>query len=85
MLSFNLFDYFALCLHNAKDTDRESKYHFQKLVLSLVKARFDDSTIVKVLRLPPVLHDLRAYVNLISRCLWDTCLNQKGFLANTFI
>ena len=60
-------------------TNRETKCHGQKLVFSLVKARFDESTIVQVLRSPPVLHDSRAYVNLISRGLWDTYLNPKGF------
>ena len=45
----------------------------------LVKARFDESTIVQVLRSPPVLHDSRAYVNLISGGLWDICLIPKGF------
>ena len=77
MLSFKLFDYCALYI--MLRTNRETKCHGQKLLFSLVKARFDESTIVQVLRSPPALHDSRAYVNLILRDLWDTCLNPKGF------
>ena len=78
MLSFKLFAYCVLYI--MLTTKRETKCHGQKLVFSLVKARFDESTIVQVLRSPPVLHDSRAYVNLISRGLWDACLNLKAFL-----
>ena len=55
------------------------KCNGQKPVFSLVKAHFDESIIVQVLISPPVLHHSRAYVNLIPRGLWDTCLNPKGF------
>ena len=61
-------------------TNRENQCHVEKLVFSLVKARYDKSTIVQVLRSPPVLYDSHAYVNLIWRGLWDTCLTLKVFL-----
>ena len=80
MLSFKRFDDCTLYLQNVRDTDRETKYHGQKLAFSLVKARFDESTNVQLLRSPPGLHDSRAYVHIISRDLWDTCLNPKIFL-----
>ena len=69
MLSFKLFDYCELYV--MLRTNRVTKCHGQKLVFSIVKVRFDESTIVQVLRSPPVLHDSRAYLNLISRGLWD--------------
>ena len=58
-------------------TNRERQCHAQKLVFSLVKARYDESPILQVLRSPPVLHDSHAYVNLISISLWDTYLNSR--------
>ena len=79
MLSFKLFDHYELCI--MLRTTRETKCHGQKLVFSFVKARFGESVIAQALRLPPVLHDSRAYVNLISRGMWDTCLNLKDFLS----
>ena len=77
MSSFKYSVYYAR--YTMLRTHRESHCHGQKRVFSLVKARHDESTIVQVLRSPPVLHDSRAYVNLISRGLWDTYLNPKGF------
>ena len=78
MLSFKHSDHYMLYIIMQK-TNRESQCHGQKLLFSFVKTRYDESTIVPVLRSPPVLHDSRAYVNLISRRLWDICLNPKGF------
>ena len=77
MLSSELFDYCAL--YSMLSTNRVTQCHGQKLVFSIVKSRFDESSIVQVLSSPPVLHDSRAYVNLISRGLWNTYLNLKGF------
>ena len=59
-------------------THRETQCHGQTRVFSLVKARSDASTIVRALRSPPVWHDARADVHLMSRGPWDTRLNLKG-------
>lgn len=78
MSSFKYSVYYAR--YTMLRTHRESHCHGQKRVFSLVKARHDESTIVQVLRSPPVLHDSRADVHLISRSLRDAGLNPKVFL-----
>ena len=59
---------------NAMENDQNAS---QKRALWLLEAF--PPILVQVLRSPPVFHDSRAYLSLVSRGLWDTYLNLKGF------